>query len=237
MAKRDDGMDSYSYTTIQAQVPPDMTWLIGRTINKVEKLDYSWFFVLNDGGSIATESPWRLVTSQGIVVTSEDHGHPFGLPAPVNAVVWSLGEIGPNAKTAVPALTESLKDKECYVRSDAALALREIGPEARTAIPALTELLNDKDQWVQLAAAEGVAKIGADPKPAALTLTELLKHKDANVRHAAAGALRDIGPEAKTAIPTLTELLKDKDERVRKTAAEALKQITNSKTLGSSTPK
>jgi hypothetical protein len=58
--------------------------LVGRTLKEVEKKDSSWFFVLDDG-SIATESPWRLTTAEGIVVTSEDDGHPFGLPAPVNA--------------------------------------------------------------------------------------------------------------------------------------------------------
>jgi hypothetical protein len=63
----------------------DMTWLVGRTIKKVEKIDYSWFFVLDDGSSIGTESPWRLITANEIVVTSEDDGHPFGLPVPVNA--------------------------------------------------------------------------------------------------------------------------------------------------------
>ncbi len=73
------------FKTIQAGTRPDMTWLVGRTIKNVEKQDYSWFFVLDDGSSIGTESPWRLITAAGIVVTSEDDGHPFGLPAPVNA--------------------------------------------------------------------------------------------------------------------------------------------------------
>jgi hypothetical protein len=79
-------MESYSHTTIVADKSKlDMTWLLGRTISKVEKLDYSWFFVLDDGGSIGTESPWRLVTADGIVVTSEDDGHLFGLAVPLNA--------------------------------------------------------------------------------------------------------------------------------------------------------
>lgn len=78
-------MDIHSATTVQGQMKPDMTWLIGRTIKAVQKKDYSWFFYLDDGSGIGTESPWRLVTARGIVVTSEDDGHPFGLPAPVNA--------------------------------------------------------------------------------------------------------------------------------------------------------
>jgi hypothetical protein len=34
---------------------------------------------------IITESPWRFITAERVFVTSEDHGHPFGLPAPVDA--------------------------------------------------------------------------------------------------------------------------------------------------------
>jgi len=78
-------MDSRSHTTIQDQPKPDMTWLIGRRIKEVEKVDYSWYFVLDDGSSIGTESPWRLASDRGIVVASGDDGHPFGLPTPMNA--------------------------------------------------------------------------------------------------------------------------------------------------------
>jgi hypothetical protein len=62
-----------------------MTWLIGCTLKNVRKIESSWSFVLDDGSSISTESPWRLVMAKEIVVTSEDDGHPFGLPIPVNA--------------------------------------------------------------------------------------------------------------------------------------------------------
>ena len=62
-----------------------MTWLIGLHVKDVEKIDYSWFFRLSDGSVVATESPWRLITAHGLAVTSEDEGHKFGLPSPVNA--------------------------------------------------------------------------------------------------------------------------------------------------------
>jgi hypothetical protein len=51
----------------------------------VEKKDYSWFFMFTEGVSVATESPWRLINEGRIVVTSEDDGHQFGLPQPVDA--------------------------------------------------------------------------------------------------------------------------------------------------------
>jgi hypothetical protein len=78
-------MESYSFTTIIEEPPPDMQWLVGRKIVNAEKVDFSWFFSRDDGSSIATESPWRLITAVGIAVTSEDDGHPFGLGTPVSA--------------------------------------------------------------------------------------------------------------------------------------------------------
>jgi hypothetical protein len=89
-------MGSFYTTIIQDRSKLDITWLVGRTIKKVEKIDYSWFFVLDDGSSIGTESPWRLITAQGIAVTSDDDGHPFGLPAPMNAVDRVTNTVGHN---------------------------------------------------------------------------------------------------------------------------------------------
>jgi len=64
----------------------DMNWMIGRRIKEMGKQDYTWFFFFDGGGSITTESTWRLVTAEGIKVTSEDHGHQFALPSPLDAV-------------------------------------------------------------------------------------------------------------------------------------------------------
>jgi hypothetical protein len=62
----------------------DLSRLVGRRLRSVAKKDYSWFFVLDDESHVDTESPWRLLTDR-VVVTSEDHGQQFGLPAPVDA--------------------------------------------------------------------------------------------------------------------------------------------------------
>lgn len=79
---------------MQQTTNPDLTWLVGRQVTSVEKKDYSWFFSFDDGGSIATESFWRLISTQKVVVTSEDHGHQFGLPAPVDAAEVVKKEVG-----------------------------------------------------------------------------------------------------------------------------------------------
>jgi len=68
--------------------PPDTSeveQLVGQSLRSVEKKGYTWFFEFADDIAIATESPWRFMNAEAIVVTSEDHGHPFGLPTPVDA--------------------------------------------------------------------------------------------------------------------------------------------------------
>jgi hypothetical protein len=82
-----------------------MSWFIGCSLARAEKVDSSWFFSFGNGGSIATESPWRLIANGAISVTSEDHGQNFGLPAPVDAGKHVL-----NTLQGHPVTTYSLND-------------------------------------------------------------------------------------------------------------------------------
>ena len=140
----------------------------------------------------------------------------FGVTPP------ALGRIGPDAKTAIPALIKLFKDEDGEVRWAASSALGQIGPAA---ISPLMELLSDKIKEVRRAAALAFCYIGPAAKFAVPALTKSLKDNDAAVRCSAARALGNIGPEATMAIPALIELLKDKNTRVRQTAFEALQEI------------
>ena len=51
------------------------------------------------------------------------------------AAVEALGNIGPAAVAAVPALTEALKDSDSNVRSDAAWALSRIARKKSSTVP------------------------------------------------------------------------------------------------------
>ncbi len=128
----------------------------------------------------------------------------------------ALGDIGPEATTAIAALKELLHDRQTSVRHDAADALRKIGPAA---IPALTEVVRGEDCDAGVAAVSALEGMGPAAVPA---LTALLKDKDYGVRCAAVQGLGRIGPAA---VPALTELLKDKDERVRRSAVSTLERI------------
>jgi HEAT repeat protein len=110
---------------------------------------------------------------------------------------FSLGNIGPKAKAAVPALREALmrvdepaaKYRE-RVYGNALCALRELGPSAEPAIPELIAILQT--------------------------------HEDENRRQVAAEALGSIGPGARTTIPILTMALKDPVAAVRQAAQRSL---------------
>ena len=64
----------------------------------------------------------------------------------------NLFTLGPEAKEAVPALRQALKDTHPAVRVSVALALTQIGPEARAAVPDLEVALKDPDGDVRAAA-------------------------------------------------------------------------------------
>ncbi len=69
----------------------------------------------------------------------------------------SLGQFGPEAKTAVPDLIEALKDESKMVRMGAAYALGEIG--STEAVPALQEAARDAEKEVRDAAAFAIKQI------------------------------------------------------------------------------
>ena len=136
----------------------------------------------------------------------------------------ALGEIGPDAKDAIPTLIDLLQDREVYVRKSAANALGEIGLHAKEAVPALITALGDEDSWVRVYTAEALGKIGA--KEAVPALIGALEDEDNYVRRHATEALGEIGPDAKDAVPALIKLLEDEDKYVQGKAVTALKKIT-----------
>lgn len=71
----------------------------------------------------------------------------------------AIGEIGPDAAPAVPALIGLLRPGES-ARAMVCLALSRIGPAAASALPALTALLSDPDAYVAKLARLAIASIG-----------------------------------------------------------------------------
>ncbi len=60
-------------------------------------------------------------------------------------VAYILGQMGPAAAPAAPALAKLIADKDERVALEAAIALAKIGPGAKDAVPALTEALGQAE--------------------------------------------------------------------------------------------
>jgi len=72
----------------------------------------------------------------------------------------SLGLHKQNPELAVPALIQSMEDKESQVRESAACALGDFGVEARAAVPALRRACTDTNKEVRMAATNALQQIG-----------------------------------------------------------------------------
>ena len=62
-----------------------LAWLVGRRFQSLSRREYDWVIVFDQHAAIVVSCLWRLVDSERIRITSEDDGHQFGLPAPVDA--------------------------------------------------------------------------------------------------------------------------------------------------------
>ena len=77
--------------------------------------------------------------------------------------IHALSDRPSDAHVVVPALKDTLKDRDPFVRRDAAIALGKLGPAAVPAAPALRGLLNDRNRGVRKAASEALKKIETEP--------------------------------------------------------------------------
>jgi HEAT repeat protein len=128
------------------------------------------------------------------------------------------------ARRAIPALIEALKDTDPSVRWTAALALGNIPGDMRIAVPALVEALHDQDDEVRKHAADSLGSIGQSPELAVRALVTSLKD-DSLSRNSSTRALIKFGPAARTAAPALIALLQGDDRYLPWYAAQVLGAI------------
>jgi len=80
----------------------DLSWMIGRVVTEVSiSVPELWYFSFGPDVSIGVECLWRIVEHGRVGLTSDDHGHQFGLPAPVDAVARSTDVLSGHRVTAV----------------------------------------------------------------------------------------------------------------------------------------
>jgi HEAT repeat protein len=137
-----------------------------------------------------------------------------------------LGDVGPQASEAVPALAALLEDPRVSVRDDIWIpAVGKMGPGAHRVVPLLVDKLREADHPlypVHAAAVKALGQIGPRAVPA---LIAALERRHPHVRAGAAEALGQIGPEARRAIPALVDRLADAEAEVRQCAVAALGSI------------
>jgi HEAT repeat protein len=118
---------------------------------------------------------------------------PFRSPP---SVTFALGHIGP---PAIPALIETLHDKNPLLRLNAAMALGIMEETAAPATPALLELASDHDTDVRQAVALALGAIGSNNPRAINSLAECLHAEDIFVRSTAMTYLRKVAPQTEWA--------------------------------------
>jgi lysophospholipase L1-like esterase len=167
----------------------------------------------------------------------------------------ALGERGPAARAAVPALFAALGDPSEAVRHASAGALFRVGPGPED-VPRLQGALDSADPYVAAFAAWSLGNLGAAAEAAVPALARALSRDDtdavvagalarigpraagavgvlahdlgsenADRRWRAARTLGRIGPPAAPAVPRLAEALADPHDAVRRNAARALGRI------------
>jgi HEAT repeat protein len=145
----------------------------------------------------------------------------------------ALKYIGPDAKDAVPALLEALKESKVKPgpeRLQMIDALGEIGPAAKAAVSFLTDALKERDEYnaVPLHAAAALGKIGPAAKEAVPALIQALNSKEGKtgvLRIHVLEALGRMGPAASAAVPDLIRDIKKSKGAGRVLAVELLSQI------------
>lgn len=122
---------------------------------------------------------------------------------------YALGQIGPPAEAAVPALAAALESRSLELRHSAADALGRIGPAAKDAVPKLLAGLASpvNDIYFYRYAAKALGRIGPDAKSAEPSLLATLQHDDAVFRVEAAAALWKISRH-ESAVPKLLEAVR-----------------------------
>jgi HEAT repeat protein len=143
---------------------------------------------------------------------------------------YTLGELGPAARAAVPSLIRAVERSDpgresASLRLQAIRALGRIGPEARAAAPALSAALDrNRIRSYEFDLVIALDRIGAPP--VRRLLDTFLRDGDPNI----ADQLAWLGTRAREAVPDLHTALTDKRLQVRVSAAVALAHIDPSAT-------
>ena len=137
----------------------------------------------------------------------------------------TLGDLGPVAREAAPALVKALADRDATLRLNAAFALGKIRASPDLAVPALSQLLHDSNEEVRMYAAIALKKFGAQAALAVPGLITTLNDHSWQVRERSALALGAVGRNRPGVVAALEQAMLDQHRFVRSSAATALASL------------
>jgi len=146
-----------------------------------------------------------------------------------NAAAAGLGDLGPEARDAVPVLAWTMRHgSDAKIREAAGLALGQIGPHLPEVVATLAKALEGEPVSPDArrgadpkAYAAILARIGT-PRALAVLVRVLRDHPAAPARRAAAEALGEVVPAARSSVGPLVDALADACPTVREAATRAL---------------
>jgi HEAT repeat protein len=117
----------------------------------------------------------------------------------------ALGQIGPGAKEALPALRMALEDKDAGVRVEAADSLWKVGKETSAGIKTLSTVLKEGQPAPAGRAAQVLGEMGSVARAGVPALQAALANKDSRVRILAAEALWKVAREGEAPAEPIRE--------------------------------
>jgi HEAT repeat protein len=143
-------------------------------------------------------------------------------PASRSQAAYILGEIGSEAKDAIPALRGALEDKSRMVRQSALGALLHLEPDRAAELTPTVIRVSD---WQIRYPSETIQILQTRAGEVVPVLVQGLKESDPEYRVRAGLMLINFGPAARSAVPDLRVALENKEPAVRVLAAIALARI------------
>ncbi|HLY60651.1 MAG TPA: HEAT repeat domain-containing protein [Terriglobia bacterium] len=198
-----------------ASVPSLRALLAPGQLQHQDKDRWCVIMALGRLGAAAAPAKAELVT---ILRTEPDHDQR-------SQAAQALGQIGTDARVAIPALIEALRDPHHSVRFHAIRALGHTDPDRSLVIPALMPLLHDKYNLAAEVAADLLIKLGGGRAMVDELIKELQTAADFKLRVAAIVSLGKCGNDAEIAVTTLVESLGDENIYVPNQSAVALGRI------------
>jgi len=131
--------------------------------------------------------------------------------------------LGPDAKVAIPGLTEIMNDGRADLNAIyASYAIAHMGPEG--VAPLVTALTNENNR-IRRFVLRGMRYLKADARSALPLIIEHLQDKDTALAMAAAQTLGELGLEPALVVPALRACLDDSRQPVKNWAVRALEKF------------